>query len=64
MSTVRIKHWDNKKGFMPLGVCAQPNCGRQGDEISNGKVYCSRHLTLTLVMPKASMLRPGQGFGR
>jgi hypothetical protein len=63
MSTVRIKHL-NSKGFLPLGHCSQANCERPGDEIANGKVYCSRHLTITLVLPKTQNLKPGRGIGR
>lgn len=65
MSTVRIKHF-NSKGFLPLGTCSQPNCEQAGSEIgADGKVHCSRHLTVTTITPhRAQALRPGQGFGR
>lgn len=64
MSTVRIKMHYGKGGYLPLGKCAQPNCGREADEIVNGKVFCSRHLTVTLATAQPRNLRPGQGFGR
>jgi hypothetical protein len=66
MSTVRIKHWGRKQGFMPLGTCSHPNCKREADEIGdNGKVYCTRHLVVRLTaVGQVNAIRPGQGIGR
>jgi hypothetical protein len=63
MSTVQIKHW-NRKGYLPLGPCSQKNCEREGDQIVGGKLFCSRHLTLTLVAPRPANLPPGGRIGR
>jgi len=65
VSTVRIKHWGRKGGFMPLGTCNHQDCKREADDIGdNGKVYCARHKTIRPSANQVFAVRSGQGIGR
>jgi hypothetical protein len=67
VSTIRIRHWGRTSEFLSLGKCSNPNCDKPGEEFTNGKLYCSRCLSLTLTtkrQPVVANVRPGQRIGR